>query len=67
MTEDIDPVRLAKSVLWEEAKGKLRAMVAADGCRSTGGAHRAQPFRFEIVEAAINAFINEFENEGLHE
>lgn len=26
-----DPIGLAKAVLWEEAKGKLKAIVAAEG------------------------------------
>lgn len=62
---DIDPVTLAKAMLWEEAKGKMRAMVAADGCRTTGGVHRQEPFRYQVVSAKIEAFIADFEADEL--
>lgn len=61
-----EQINLVKAVLWEEAKGKLRAMVAADGCASTGGDHREEPFRFQSVAQAIEQFIQEFEDEELH-
>lgn len=67
MTDHDRTIDLQKAVLWEQAKGLLRAMVAADGQRSTGGAHREEPLRFQVVGAAVEAFITDFEGEGLHE
>lgn len=63
-----DGIGLAKAVLWEEAKGKLRALVAADGAAVTpvrelvGG-----KFHFEIIEEVIEEFITKFEDDGHHE
>ena len=63
-----DPIGLAKAILWEEAKGKLRAIVAADGAVENGGSElHGERFHFEIVEEAVEAFIRSFESDGLHE
>jgi hypothetical protein len=59
------PHSSAKSQQWEIAKGHLRALAALDGAVSTGETER--PYRFEIVGAAIEKFIREFEDAGLHE
>lgn len=59
------PHSAAKAQQWEIAKGHLRAMAAIDGACSTGESER--PYRFEKVEAAIEAFIKEFESAGFHE
>lgn len=59
------PHSSAKAVQWEIAKGHLRALVAIDGAVSTGETKR--PYRFEVVEAAIEKFIKDFEENGLHE
>ena len=59
------PHSAAKAQQWEIAKGHLRAMASIDGACSSGETER--PFRFEIVEAAIEKFIKEFEDAGLHE
>ena len=61
-----DPIGLAKAILWEEAKGKLRALVAADGAEHGKGGV-SEPFHFEKLEKAIDKFINDFEGDGLHE
>jgi hypothetical protein len=57
----VDPIGLAKYILWEEAKGKLRALVAADGAEMGGAGH------FEKVSGVVEKFIKEFEEEGHHE
>lgn len=65
-----DPIGLAKAILWEEAKGKLRALIAADGAemeRPGGPPEPGVAFHFELLEAKIDAFIADFEGEGLHE
>lgn len=59
------PHSVAKAQQWEIAKGHLRAMAAIDGACSTGETER--PYRFEVVGAAIEKFISEFEANGLHE
>lgn len=59
-----DMIGLAKAVLWEEAKGKLRALIAADGSQHSGnGGHRD----FTRTRTAVEAFITAFEEEGHHE
>lgn len=64
----VDPIGLAKAVLWEEAKGKLRAMVAAEGQVSSHGPEdEARRNRWREAETAINRFVYEFEAAGLHE
>lgn len=59
------PHSVAKAQQWEIAKGHLRAMAAIDGACSTGEIKR--PYRFELVSIAIEKFIKEFEDAGLHE
>ena len=59
------PHSSAKAQQWEIAKGHLRAVAAIDGALSTGEMER--PYRFEKVSAAIEAFIKDFESDGLHE
>lgn len=59
------PHSAAKAQQWEIAKGHLRALAAIDGACSTGETER--PYRFERTEAAIEKFIQEFEDAGLHE
>jgi hypothetical protein len=58
-------IDVAKAMLWEEAKGKLRALVAVSGC--VVSTDPEEPPRFEVVGGAVEAFIKRFENEGLHE
>lgn len=59
------PHSVAKAQQWEIAKGHLRALAAIDGACSTGETER--PYRFEVVGAAVEKFIAEFEANGLHE
>ncbi len=59
------PHSSAKALQWEITKGHLRAMAALDGAVSTGEYER--PYRYEKSEAAIEAFIKEFEAKGFHE
>ncbi len=58
-------IGLAKAILWEEAKGKLRALVAASGQGNTEDTGR--PDNWQAVEAEVHQFIQTFENAGLHE
>ncbi len=59
------PHSAAKASQWEITKGHLRALAAIDGAVSTGETER--PYRFEVVGAAIEKFIRDFEDAGLHE
>lgn len=61
-----DPIGLAKAILWEEAKGKLRALVAADGAEHAKRGV-SEISHFQKLETAIDKFISDFEGEGLHE
>jgi len=56
-----------KAQVWEEAKGKLRALVALDGSKSSGIKDEDGEFPFKAVEKAVEAFIEEFSGNGHHE
>lgn len=60
-----DGIGLAKAILWEEAKGKLRAIAMAEG--SAFGGKPTDKFKYEYIEEFIEKFIMEFESEGYHE
>ena len=61
----MDAIGIAKAMLWEEAKGKLRALVAVNGqCSGTDEWRCGQWLK---AEQMIDAFIKEFEDSGLHE
>jgi hypothetical protein len=63
MTDDLRaPMKLA---MWEEAKGKLRALVALQGSYFGGDTHQTK--KWEDAEAAVNQFIEDFEGNGLQE
>ena len=58
-----------KAALWEEAKGKLRALVAVSGsgpARYDDQGRRVRG-RWENAEHAVETFIKDFESYGLHE
>lgn len=57
-----EPIGLAKAILWEEAKGKLRAMLAAEGAE-----HGGEGERYESLQEAIGDFIMKVEGDALHE
>lgn len=61
-----DPIGLQKAVLWEQAKGLLRAIVAAEGAGQSS-LLAGKEFPFERIEKRVNAFIKEFEDDGLDE
>lgn len=63
-----DPHELAKAVLWEEAKGKMRAMIACDGCLiSERGIPGTDPVpRYRVVKTEIEAFIKHMEENEFH-
>lgn len=57
-----------KGVLWEEAKGKLRALVAIQGSYVEDGVPVGRPKqKWEILEERIESFIRDIEDEGLQE
>jgi hypothetical protein len=61
---NVDPIGLMKSVLWEEAKGKLRALAAASG--QVPSTVEREP-AWERVTNFIEMFITNFESHGYHE
>ena len=61
---DIDPIGLAKAILWEEAKGKLRALAAASGQNPS---NKERSPSWVTVNEAVEKFIHDFEDEGYHE
>lgn len=63
-----DGIGLAKAIIWEEAKGKLRALIAADGSQVTDGSQVAsEDEKYGRLEVAIDDFIQLVEDHGLHE
>lgn len=62
-----DIIGLHKAVLWEEAKGKLRAIVAADGAATYTGRMGEDELSFEKISKSVEAFIEEFEGMGYQE
>lgn len=54
-----------KYMLWEEAKGKLRALAAVQGSYPSGDPETAK--RFEALTAKVEAFIKEVNDEELQE
>lgn len=64
----VDPIGLAKAILWEEAKGKLRALVAAEGAQQSELASiSSDGFSYKKIETEIESFIKVFEANGFHE
>lgn len=65
----VDQIGLAKAILWEEAKGKLRAIVMADGQTMPDYTNYDpnEKARYEIIEDFVNKFIDEFESHGYQE
>jgi hypothetical protein len=57
----VDHISSLKAMVWEEAKGKLRAMTML-----SGSGHERSP-NFLIVAKAVEDFITEFEDNGLQE
>lgn len=68
MSDQDQRISLAKAVLWEEAKGKLRAIAAAEGARY-GGMQDEETglYKFQVISQEVEGFIKAFEDEGLHE
>lgn len=68
MTKTYDMHEMTKAVLWEEAKGKLRAMIACDGAlTSERGVPGTDPTpRYKIVQAEIDDFIKHMEDNEFH-
>ena len=60
-----DPIGLQKAVLWEQAKGLLRAVVAADGAQQSQ--YDGQDPHFMLLEKEVEGFIRDFEDHGYHE
>lgn len=62
-----EPIGLAKAILWEEAKGKLRALVAAEGATHGGKPDENGIHRFDAISKRVETFIKKFEADGLQE
>lgn len=61
-------IRITKAMLWEEAKGKLLALVAVEGqVPPHDPIFKTRRDRYRKAELVINSFIEDFESEGLHE
>lgn len=60
----VDNIGLAKSILWEEAKGKLRALYAASGQHSPSEGRSPD---WQEVEEFTERFIKEYESNAYHE
>lgn len=67
-----DPFIAQKVALWEEAKGKLRAMIAVDGCKTE---ETRDPFKvreggskysYEVIQTIVEDFIKEIEDNEHH-
>lgn len=68
-----DPVGIVTGVLWEEAKGKLAAMVAAEGSRygadrydDSNDVHQAGEMKFDVMRRHFDEFIKFIEEHELH-
>lgn len=66
MAYDVDPIGLAKAILWEEAKGKLRAVAAASG-QYPSSKDPATGVRWEKISDAVESFILQFEANSYEE
>ncbi len=70
---DANQIKMTKAILWEEAKGKLRALVEAEGHRRLVGAAKtmdeltADEHRSGEVRERVEDFIAQFEADGLEE
>lgn len=58
----VDHISSMKAAMWEEAKGKLRALVALSGSSS---GDRSPPY--QAVGEMVEQFIKEFEDSGYEE
>lgn len=60
-----------KAMIWERAKGELRALTNVQGSYSTGTAPGApeahETTRWKDLEKCVEEFIKIVENNGLHE
>lgn len=59
-------IGLQKAILWEEAKGKLRAMVAANGQTQSTYKRNAGP-SYTTISQRVERMIETFESDGMHE
>lgn len=57
---------MKNTLLWVEAKGKLKAIVAAEGA-NISNVYTQGKMRYQVIEEVIDKFIDEFESEGYHE
>ena len=65
-------IQMTKAVLWEEAKGKMRALCHVEGHRRltepmTAGMEKSYTARWTELEAVVEKFIEDFENDGYQE
>ena len=66
MSTKYDPFIAQKAALWEEAKGKLRAMIAVDGSKIDGDRDEEGRYSHMIIEEIVEAFIKEIEDDEHH-
>lgn len=69
MSDPVSQIGLVKAVLWEEAKGKLRALCMAHGqCAPLYDVNNTKlDSGYEAIRDEVEAFIAEFESQGYHE
>lgn len=61
-----DQISIMKAAIWEEAKGKLRALAAVAGqCNSTSPQYIRD--RYDELNREVEAFIVSIEENALHE
>jgi len=64
--KNYDPHQMAKAILWEEAKGKLRAMVACDGALLDHEYVDGDKFKYQVVLELIEDFVKDIEDKEYH-
>ena len=57
-------ISMQKAVIWEESKGKLRALYMVNGMTDSENKHHVQ---WDKVKKRVEEFIKAFEEDGLHE
>jgi hypothetical protein len=62
--DDDDLISLFKANAWAEAKGALRSVADIAGQARDGSRHAGT---YEKIDAAVEAFIKDFEGHGLNE
>jgi hypothetical protein len=56
-----------KSMIWERAKGEMRALIEVQGSYSSSDREPKGESKWEKLQEAVETFISEVEDNGLHE